>query len=95
MSLRLDHDDPEAMSPEERRDEVASILARGVLRLQGRIVGDCSKQNNLPEFASTRLDLSAPPRPCGQSLPGDINNDGQVNFADLNLVLADFGQSCG
>ncbi|MBX3372603.1 MAG: hypothetical protein KF817_02105 [Phycisphaeraceae bacterium] len=68
MSLRLDHDDPEAMSPAERRDEVASILARGTLRLRGRIAGDFDEPGNLAESAPTCLDLCAtsrrdPPHP--------------------------------
>lgn len=32
--------DPEGMSPAERCDEIASIFARGVLRLHGRVAGD-------------------------------------------------------
>lgn len=60
MPLRLD-DDPEAMSPVERRDEVASIFARGILRLHGRMVGD---------FEDLQI-LSSPPsgpcRPCPNS----------------------------
>ena len=36
MSLRLDPTDPENMTPDERRDEIASIFARGILRLHGR-----------------------------------------------------------
>jgi hypothetical protein len=64
MSLRLDHDDPESMSPAERRDEVASVLARGILRLHGRMVDDFSKPENLDECPRTCLDLSAPSRPC-------------------------------
>ncbi len=63
MSLRLDHDDPDAMSPAERRDEVASILARGILRLHGRIVGDFDDPENLAESAPTCLDLCATSRP--------------------------------
>lgn len=63
MSLRLDHDDPEAMSPAERRDEVASILARGILRLHGRVVGDFDDLQNLAEDAPTCLDLCATSRP--------------------------------
>ncbi|MFU8828904.1 MAG: GC-type dockerin domain-anchored protein, partial [Phycisphaerales bacterium] len=27
-----------------------------------------------------------------QSIPGDVNGDGVVDLADLNLVLANFGQ---
>lgn len=68
MSLRLDHDDPEAMSPAERRDEVASIFARGILRLHGRMVGDFDDLQNLSEDAPACLELprgSRPDRPTG------------------------------
>ncbi len=37
MSLRLDPVDPTDMEPEDRLDEIASILARGILRLHGRV----------------------------------------------------------
>ncbi|MBX3356473.1 MAG: hypothetical protein KF724_12325 [Phycisphaeraceae bacterium] len=63
MSLRLDHDDPEGMSTAERRDEVASIFARGILRLHGRIVGDFDDLQNLAEDAPTCLDLPRGSRP--------------------------------
>ncbi len=63
MSLRLDHDDPDGMSPAERRDEIASILARGILRLHGRIVGDFDESEILHESAPTCLDLCATSRP--------------------------------
>ncbi len=63
MSLRLDHDDPDVMSPAERRDEVACIFARGVLRLHGRIVSDFDELQNLAEDAPTCLDLCATSRP--------------------------------
>ncbi len=63
MSLRLDHDDHEAMSAAERRDEVASIFARGILRLHGRIVGDFDESEILDESAPTCLDLCATSRP--------------------------------
>ncbi|MDZ4829810.1 MAG: hypothetical protein SGJ09_06385 [Phycisphaerae bacterium] len=63
MSLRPDHDDPEGMSPAERRDEVAGILARGVLRLHGRIAGDFDEPPNLKECPLTCLDLCANSRP--------------------------------
>lgn len=63
MSLRLDHDHPDVMSPAERRDEVASILARGILRLHGRIVGDFDDPENLTKSAPTCLDLCATSRP--------------------------------
>jgi hypothetical protein len=38
MSLRPDPTDPADMTPEQRLDEVASMLARGILRLHGRIL---------------------------------------------------------
>lgn len=63
MSLRPDHDDPECMSPVERRDQVASILARGILRLHGRIAGDFDEQPNFEECPPTCLDLCATSRP--------------------------------
>jgi len=37
MSLRLDPTDPADMIHEDRLDEIASIFARGILRLHGRI----------------------------------------------------------
>ncbi len=37
-------------------------------------------------------DLRVFSRGC-DSLPGDLNGDGVVNFADLNIVLSNFGQS--
>jgi hypothetical protein len=36
MSLRLDPNEPENMTPDERLDEVSNIFARGALRLHGR-----------------------------------------------------------
>jgi len=64
MSLRLDPTDPESMTPEERRDELASILARGILRLHGRDLPHGSAETGAPESPEASLDLSAPPRPC-------------------------------
>ncbi|MBL9120361.1 MAG: hypothetical protein JNL80_10660 [Phycisphaerae bacterium] len=40
MSLRPEPTDPADMTPEQRLDEVASMLARGILRLHGRILPD-------------------------------------------------------
>lgn len=68
MSLRLDHDEAEAISPAERRDEVASVLARGVLRLHGRLFAHFDHPQNLGDDAPTCLDLpsaSRPDRPTG------------------------------
>ncbi|MCC6428604.1 MAG: hypothetical protein IT435_17520 [Phycisphaerales bacterium] len=65
MSLRLDPTDPADMSPDERMDEVASILARGILRLHGRVPGHLGPVENLPESSATCLELTAPSRPDG------------------------------
>jgi hypothetical protein len=64
--------DPESMTAEERRLEVASILARGVLR-RTRIVktGNSSPQKTASESPRNGLDvpvetrLSVAPRPAG------------------------------
>lgn len=37
--------------------------------------------------------LAIPPAPPLPPCPGDSNADGVVNFADLNAVLSDFGQT--
>ena len=65
MSLRPDPTDPADMSPDERLDEIGSILARGILRLHGRVQGHPSLAENLPESSATCLELSAPSRPDG------------------------------
>lgn len=65
MSLRPDPTDPADMSPEERLDEVGSILARGILRLHKRILPHAGPVENLPESATTCLELSPPSRPDG------------------------------
>ena len=57
----------DAEVPDLRRkslDEVASILARGVLRLHGRIPDPSTPTGNPPESSATCLDLPEPPRPC-------------------------------
>lgn len=63
-----DPTDPADMSPAERCDEVAAILARGFLRLHSRIpsvFGTGGHAANLPESSATCLELSTPPRPDG------------------------------
>ncbi len=63
MSLRLGPTDPECMSAAERRDEVTSLLARGVLRLHGRLAsieGGAEDAENSPR---TCLDLPPESRP--------------------------------
>lgn len=65
MSLRPDPTDPADMSPEDRMDEVASILARGILRLHGRVPAHFGPVEILPESSATCLELLAHPRPDG------------------------------
>ena len=65
MSLRPDPTDPEDMTPDERLEEVASIFARGILRLHGRLLPDTPDIKNLPDSSRTCLELSAGPRPDG------------------------------
>lgn len=65
MSLRPDPTDPADMSPDERLDEIGSILARGILRLHGRVPGHPGSAENLPESSATCLELSPPRRPDG------------------------------
>lgn len=69
MSLRRDPMDPADMSPDERMDEVASILARGILRLHGRVLALALPAENLPESSPTLLELSASSRPDGVASP--------------------------
>lgn len=68
MSLRpkspADPTDPENMTPEERRDEIASIFARGLLRLHGRALSHCMAEPSSPDSPKASLDFSATPRPC-------------------------------
>ncbi len=64
MSLRLDPMDPESMTPDERRDELASIFARGILRLHGRELPHVPATPGPPDSPGASLDLSATPRPC-------------------------------
>jgi len=65
MSLRPDPTDPEEMTAEERLEETASIFARGILRLHGRVLPNTSDIENRPESSRTCLELSAGPRPDG------------------------------
>jgi hypothetical protein len=56
------HDDPAAMTAEERLREVASILAAGVLRLRSRAalpadLGQHSGPKNLPESGQDCLEV--------------------------------------
>jgi hypothetical protein len=60
MSLRPDPTDPAGMTAEERLDEVASIVARGILRLHGRVRADTPSPENLEDSLATCLELVAP-----------------------------------
>ncbi len=65
MSLCLDPAEPTDMEPDDRLDEIASIFARAILRLHGRIRADIPPPQNLEESSPTCLELSAAPRPDG------------------------------
>ncbi len=65
MPLRPDPTDPADMTADERLDEIASIFARGIPRLHGRILPDNPDIENLPDSSRTCLELSAGPRPDG------------------------------
>ena len=65
MSLRLNPAEPADMTPDDRLDEIASIFARAILRLHGRVRADIPPPQNLEESSPTCLELSALPRPDG------------------------------
>lgn len=54
------HDDPAAMTPDERLRELASILAAGVLRLRSRAALPADPgPENLPESGQDCLEVPA------------------------------------
>ena len=59
----FDPTDPECMPPAERRDEVASILARGILRLHGRVANIDDTGEIAENSRRTCLDLPPESRP--------------------------------
>ncbi len=63
MSLRLDPTDPASMSAAERRNEVASIFARGILRLHGRVASIDDVGEIVENLQRTCLDLPPESRP--------------------------------
>lgn len=65
MSLRPDPTDPADMSPDGRLDELASIFARGILRLHGRVLPHVPDAENPADSSPTCLELAALPRPDG------------------------------
>ena len=58
-------EDPTALTPDQRRREVAAILARGVLRLHCMRPVDPPPEpaGDAPERAESSLEVSAAPRP--------------------------------
>ncbi len=65
-----DFDDPAAMTPDQRRREIAAILARGVLRLFTRTrsipaAGESSAPQDSSEFFENCLDSSTTSSPHG------------------------------
>lgn len=65
MSLRPDPTDPADMTADQRLDQVASIFARGILRLHGRVLPHSGPAENLPDSLPTCLELVVPVRPDG------------------------------
>ncbi len=52
-------DDPTLLTPDQRREEVASILAAGVLRLHARAaLSPAGSPQKSPELTSQRLEVS-------------------------------------
>jgi hypothetical protein len=68
MSLRPDPTAPADMTADERMDELASIFARGILRLHERPQANIPAPQNLEDSSPTCLELSAPP--CRDGVAG-------------------------
>lgn len=65
---REDHAYPGSLAPDERRREVAALLARGILRLQSLASLDSavvSEAADASESGQRGLEMSAPIRPHG------------------------------
>jgi len=60
------HPDQDHMSPDQRRDELAAILATGVLRLRSRLHLAAATSQKLREVSHIRLDLPAGSCPDGE-----------------------------
>lgn len=65
MSLRPDPTDPAEMTAEDRLDEIAVILARGLLRLHGRVLSQNLDIEKQPDSWRTCLEPSTHARPDG------------------------------
>ena len=68
MYLRNDPTNPRNMSVDERFDDIASILARGILRIRPRLISEASSDKIPLESPPTCLDLAA--QPCPDEVPG-------------------------
>lgn len=71
--------DIEEMSEVDRLDEVAGILARGILRLHSAGALRCHTEKFLPDSRSDDLDLSEPARPHRSQV---VNNTENPNGGD-------------
>lgn len=74
---------------ERREVRVADLLAP-TSQMRVRLVAADGGSASLAEAAVDDVQFLA--RSC-DSIPGDLNGDGVVNFADLNTVLSNFGAS--
>ena len=63
MYMRDGPANPKNMDDAGRLEEVASIFARGILRLRDRVIPHVSAEQSPPEFSPTSLDRSAASRP--------------------------------
>jgi hypothetical protein len=76
-----------------------SDYAYGVAINEAGAIAACGEFTGTADFGDIILNGGAPdawfatlPAPASD-IPGDLNGDGVVNFADLNLVLSNFGAS--
>lgn len=62
----IDPSDPAAMTPEQRRTELASILAAGVIRhVEQQHLAAVPMSKNAADSGKTRLEVPPDPRPYG------------------------------
>ena len=57
------YDDAAGLPPDQRRREIASILARGILRLHGAATSQVSAPSDTVGSAENDLEASVPSRP--------------------------------
>ena len=88
-SFKLDENNRYIFDPDSPFDGVATTgvptMPRSRLDIDYTKIGDPSNADILPtDFSGMTVDFTC---------PADVNADGLVNFADLNIVLTSFGQS--